>query len=188
MKKRIISVLVLMLLLLPLSACGDSKKSTRIANPWKEISEEEASALVPNLFKAPDEATNIRWSSVQVQVTEESQFLGPLVQLSFELDGLNYTAREQFVSDASVDVSGMYYQWTEADEVTLANWGGGAMPAKTYRYKGENEAAALCTWYDEETGALYSLSVSSHDLDGVDIQAVAEAIYDPSKQDGAGSK
>ena len=71
----------------------------------------------------------------------------------------------------------MYYEWTQQDDVTLANWADGQMKGKYYRYIGKDEWADLCTWYDEETGISYSVSVSSKDLDGFDLQAIAEALY-----------
>ena len=60
------------------------------------------------------------------------------------------------------------------------------MPATYSRYVGDTEWADVINWYDFETGAAYSLSTVAPDLDGFDLQAIAEAIYDPGKQIGAG--
>ena len=100
-----------------------------------------------------------------------------LVQLSFDLNGDSFTARAQVTGDRTADISGMYYEWTQQDDVTLANWADGQMKGKYYRYISKDEWADLCTWYDEETGISYSVSVSSKDLDGFDLQAIAEALY-----------
>ena len=50
------------------------------------------------------------------------------------------------------------------------------MKGTYYRFVGEEEWADLCTWYDEENGASYSISVTSKDLDGFDLQAIAEML------------
>ena len=71
----------------------------------------------------------------------------------------------------------MYYDWTVTDDARLATWAGGLMQGKTYRYVGENEYADLITWYDIEVSIAYSLSTTAEDLDGFDIQAIAEQMY-----------
>ena len=104
---------------------------------------------------------------------------GALVQLSFDLDGNNFTAREQRTGSKDVDQSGMYYEWTNREESVLQNGNGGGIPCILYRFIGEDETADLCTWYDEESGVSYSLSVVAEDLDGFDLRAVAESIIAP---------
>ena len=149
-------------------------------NPWHECSEKEASDIVPRLFKAPDGATNINWS-----VMDANKDVQPLVQMSFELSGTGFNAREQLVGkDEISDISGMYYEWQLVDKVKLANWGEGNMEGEVYAFNGDDEDAQLILWFDIETGAAYSLSASGPDLDGLDIQAVAEQMYDPSKEQG----
>ncbi len=164
------------------SPADSTEANAGLANPWKEITEEEAMGLLVNPISAPAGAQNVRWSMMN-ESDGSTAVPGPLVQLDFELDGLEFTAREQCTGDDNPDISGMYYDWTVSDDVTLANWAEGYMPAKTYRYAGENEFADLCTWYDFETGYTYSLSVVAPDLAGFDIQAIAEAMCDPSKQE-----
>ncbi len=63
------------------------------------------------------------------------------------------------------------------EDATLANWGEGHMPGKTYRAINETGYVDMITWYDIEIGIAYSLSVAAADLDGFDIQAVAEQMY-----------
>ena len=106
-----------------------------------------------------------------------------MVQLTYDLDNAEITAREQAVSgEEIVDISGMYYEWTVSDEGILANWAGGNMPFKSYRYIGDNEYVDLILWFDIETGYAYSVSAQAPDLDGFDIQAVAEQMYDPDNE------
>ena len=109
----------------------------------------------------------------------------PLVQMSFELSGTGFNAREQLVGkDEISDISGMYYEWQLVDKVKLVNWGEGNMEGEVYAFNGDDEDAQIILWFDIETGAAYSLSASGPDLDGLDIQAVAEQMYDPSKEQG----
>ena len=211
MKKRLLTGIMVGALALQLVACGNAGTETtpvqtqeaagetaqetntednstanaQLANPWKDITEEQAYGMIPNCFSAPEGATNIRWS-VMEETGAEDTLPGPLVQLDFDLDDMSFTERAQVTGDDYTDISGMYYDWTVTDDVTLANWGGDAMQGKTYRYLGENEMADLITWYDVEIGISYSLSTVAPDLEGFDIQAVAEQTYDPAKQVGAG--
>ncbi|MCR5627780.1 MAG: hypothetical protein K6F99_10710 [Lachnospiraceae bacterium] len=136
-----------------------------LANPWVDITEEEAAGMVENCFKAPEGAQNVKWSKMEEGDT-------PLIQMTFDLNGDSFTARVQKTGDATKDISGMYYEWTVSDDITLSN----NLKGKTCRYVGENEYADLCTWYDEKTGNSYSLSVVAPDLDGFDIQGVVEAM------------
>jgi hypothetical protein len=51
------------------------------------------------------------------------------------------------------------------------------MPGKVYRSINDSGYVDMITWYDMEIGISYSLSVAAKDLDGFDIQAVAEQMY-----------
>ena len=148
-----------------------STGNIQIANPWREITEAEARKIYSPSFSIPAGAENVSWSVMD----SES---GALVELSFTLNGDSFTAREQKTDNRTEDISGMYYNWSQQTDITLANWSDGQMKGKYYRYIGEEEWADLCTWYDKEKGISYSLSVVSKDLDGFDLQAVAETLYD----------
>ena len=56
------------------------------------------------------------------------------------------------------------------------------MQGKSYRAADDQGYMDLITWYDIEIGIAYSLSVGAKDLDGFDLQAVAEQMYDPSNE------
>ena len=147
-----------------------------MANPWHEITEEEAEASCDRLFKAPEGAENIIWSQMG-DTADPINGSFPLLQLDFDLDRLHYTARAQEGTGEDADISGIWYDWTVVDEVTLANWGDGLMKGKVYRWRTDKETVDLCTWYDIEIGISYTLSTAAPDLDGFDIQAIAEAMY-----------
>lgn len=163
---------------------SESEPILGMINPWRDCTEEEAGTYVPNGFSAPEGSTNIRWSVCEP--VEGSTNPEIMVQLDFDYEGLSYTAREQAVPGTEItDISGLYYEWTSESDGILANWAGGKMPCKFYRYVGEEGYVDLVLWFDIETGYAYSLSTQSDDLDGFDIQAIAEMIYDPDKQFGA---
>ncbi len=164
-------------------ASEEASQEVGIANPWRDITYEEANATVGKLFKAPEGATNVQWSICD-SVADPSGFPGPLVQLTYDFDHYSVTAREQATSEDAEDISGMYYDWTATDETNLGYWGYGKMPAKFYRYISDEEWADLCTFYDVELGAAYSFSVVAKDLDGFDIQAVVESMFDQETQYG----
>ena len=154
-------------------SAGETSKNagTQLANPWRDATEEEVGYITEGYFKIPEGATNVVCSAMDNEGDEK-----PLYQVTFDLDGNNFTARVEYGAEEYADISGMNYEWTSTDEGKLAGWGDGNMEAKFYRYVGD-ECADLCTWYDIEIGIAYSLSTVAKDLDGFDIQAVAEAMY-----------
>ena len=156
----------------PAADSGDS--GVQLANPWREIAEAEAKELCPQSFVVPDGAENVQWRVLD-SVADPSGMPGALVQLTFDLDGNSYTAREQLTGDPEADLSGMYYDWTHQMDDTLKNWSDTV--CHSYRFIGEEGYADLCTWYDAESAASYSLSVTAKDLDGFDLLAIAEALH-----------
>ncbi len=181
--KKVIALAILVMILV-LTACGSAStaaeapqnnETAQIANPWREITEAEAKELCPKSFSVPEGAKNAVWS-VMESAADSSGVPGALVQLSFDLYGMRFTAREQVTGDTEVDQSGMYYDWTYHLEETLKNWGDGNMVCQTYRFIDEEGYADLCTWYDTEIGISYSVSVTAKDLDGFDLLAIAEAL------------
>ncbi|MCR4908907.1 MAG: hypothetical protein K5985_08745 [Lachnospiraceae bacterium] len=166
-------------------APGEAEPFVGMANPWRESTEEEAYKYAPNGFSAPEGATNVSWS-LMLPDNDPAKEDYMLVQLTFEQDGLEYTAREQAAAEDEADISGMYYDWQNTESVTLDNWGGGNMSATIKSCSEPEESACICLWYDTETGYAYSLGTAGSDLDlsKVDIKKTAEAIYDPAKQIG----
>ena len=117
-------ILAVLILALALSACGkqpapaetpaaepaassepaQAGEPATIANPWRDVAEEEAKALCPASFVVPEGAENVRWSVLDPDA-DTSGAPGALVQLSFDQYGLNFTAREQVTGDAGADIS-----------------------------------------------------------------------------------
>ena len=142
MKKTYVVLASVMMIALA-TGCGKEEKTTeattqavttteeavggdQVANPWKAITEDEAVTTIPRLFKAPDDAEDVKWSVMESEETKE-----PMVQLDFERDDTDFTARAQ-VGGKEEDISGMFYDWTAEEDVTLSNWGDGNIPAKLY--------------------------------------------------------
>ena len=201
MKKRCLALILAGLMSLSLIACENSQSAQApaeepnseasaetsaevvgLANPWRDCTEAEAMQFVVNGFSAPENAVNEKWSVMEKDSAERP---GTMVQLTFEMDNASFVAREQVVGDVDVDISGLYYDWTVEDEGTLANWAGGYMPFKSYRFVGTDEYIDLIRWYDIETGYSYSVSAQAKDLEGFDLQAIVEQMYDPAKQESA---
>ncbi len=162
----------------------ETSEDTTLANPWENTTEEEAWQECAFLFHAPEGAENVQWRIAR-SLADPSGLPGPMVEVNFDLNGLSFTARAQNTGDTVSDISGTNYEWTVEDDIKLANWGGGNMTGKAFRFVGDSEYVDLITWYDIEIGVSYALTVSAEDLDGFDLQAIAEAMYDISKQPGA---
>ncbi|MCR5591689.1 MAG: hypothetical protein K6F73_09180 [Lachnospiraceae bacterium] len=194
MKKKIIIAIVFAMIMASVSGCAavqspqadtataepkepaeKSEESTYVANPWVSIPEEEANTYCNRLFKAPEGSTGVIWSKLTGS-EKDSCVNQPLVQMKFMLDGMDFTARAQDGAEEDADISGMYCEWDAEDEALLDNWG---WTCTSKRSLTEGDMADLCEWYDVEIGIKYSLSVSAPDLDGFDIVAVAEEMYEP---------
>ncbi len=161
----------------------DEEPLVGLANPWRDVSEEEATEGRERIFKAPDYASNITWRIMDPN-NDPDDDKEPLVELDFDIadeySTRSFTARYRKDAEPEDDISGMFYEWDVEDEGTLSGW---ELPAKFYRSLGKDETVDLCTWYDEELGIAYSLSVAAEDLDGFDIQAVVENMYNGDDDD-----
>ena len=159
-------------------AGDEGELHTAVMNQWVEITEEEAKTYCSRLFKAPDGAKVLSWS--MLEGSEADSFVGsPLIQLDFEMEepDLIFTARAQQGVPEDKDIAGLFTEWDETEDVTLANWGMDRMQGTVSRETNESGMIDLCSWYDVEIGILYTLSTAAADLEGFDIQAVAEAMY-----------
>ena len=204
MKRVLYVALVALLCVLTMTACNSKQKAepqavpevyngsssgnaqatkgtaVGMANPWVEITEEEAHDYCPQLFKVPDGAVAQAWMKCE-DLADPSTGVGPMVQLSFAQYGMNFTARAQKGASEDADISGLYTEWTVGPmDVTLANWD---ETGKMYRAIKDTGYIDLITWYDPSAGIMYTLSVAAADLDGFDIQAVAEQMYAGEKQE-----
>ncbi len=97
---------------------------------------------------------------------------GKMVEKIFKLDNTEITLRVTPAIEFE-DISGMYYTWTEEDGKVKNR------DAKIMGAKDENGSAQVCLWYDAAPGLMYSASATAKDLDGFDIQAIAERTFIP---------
>ena len=193
--KRITAILLAGIMVLSLSACGkgsaadnnasadsaeaeaETEAQTGMANPWTDTTEDDAFAETAFLFTVPEGATDVTWRRM-----ENGEY--PLIEVDFTLGMYEFCARAQYGAAEDEDISGMYYEWSDSKDVTLSNWGGGNMPA-TIKTGTDGEAAAfLCSWYDIEMGEAYTLSTTTQDDSDLDMQAVAESMFDETKVPG----
>ncbi len=169
------------------AGCAGAKEEKKeenvgMANPWVDITEDEAKSLCVRLFKAPDGASDIHWMKCK-SLGNPDKGVGPLIQLNFKYDGNDFCARAQHGAGENDDITGIYATWDDGPFTTeMANWGGGKMEAKSYRELNDEGYTDLITWYDIEIGIAYSLTVTAKDLDGFDIQSVAEQMYNPENE------
>jgi hypothetical protein len=82
-----------------------AEQEVGLANPWVTITEDEAKELCTRLFKAPEGATDVEWLKCE-DLGDPEKSVGPLVQLSFKLDDLEFTARAQHGAAEDADIAG----------------------------------------------------------------------------------
>lgn len=143
-------------------------------NPWTESDEQGVLEATGFDIKAPEGATDVAYSYIPEN---------KLAQMQYVLDDINWSYKME-PTDEFMDISGMYYGWTDddGDQGTVSG-----REAVYYGYLApegsDEEDVQLVNWYDAVTGVTYSLSAMADDLDGMDIQAYAEQLYVPLQGD-----
>lgn len=135
--------------------------SVGISNPVVRTSMEEIKETLGFEFKLPENAENVRCFLVAET----------MAQVDFDADGVSYTARIKPAAEYE-DISGMYYTWNVVDDCKVCEADG-----KVMRYIGDGETIDVCNWFEAAPGIMHSLSATAADLDGFDIEAIAEQIY-----------
>ena len=129
-----------------------------LANPWRDMTEEEMIQVTGAEFRLPSGAQNVHYRYMESE---------KLAEAVFEWTDLVFTARKQPESGYE-DISGMYYDWVLEDDIKI-----GVSSGKNCVAIAEGNKVNVCSWYDAEEGMMYSLSVIAADLDGFDITALA---------------
>ncbi|MBQ4227866.1 MAG: hypothetical protein II697_06635 [Clostridia bacterium] len=151
----------------------DPQADVSIANPWVEMSKDEFLAAGGMTFALPEDAQNVVYRYLASQELSETQFT---------LFGDEFCARIQpadLEPGDLMDISGMYFDWENVEEVEVSYCPGIVSTAKT----GSDSWAEVCLWYDIVPGLMYSLTVSTADPDGLDLAAIAEQIFVPAQGD-----
>ena len=142
-----------------------------MANPWEDMTAEQLQEASGLTFFVPEGAENVIYRYLRSE---------GLIEMQFTLDGNEYCARmvrAQLQNGELMDISGMYFAWENEEEVTVGHCKGTIGQAQT----GSEEYVELCLWYDVVPGLMYSLSVYTTDLDGLDLTAVAQQVFIPAQ-------
>ena len=135
----------------------------QIANPWQyEVSSDDIQQMVNETFHVPDGAEDVVYGIMESQ---------KLAEVQFEEDGISYCARME-PADEYTDISGLYYTWDVDTDDHVSD-----MDA-TYR-RSINEDACIdnILFYDANKKMMYSISATAPDLDGFDLIAVAQEVF-----------
>ena len=140
-----------------------------MANPWEVMTAEELQNTIGIMFHAPKDADKVayRWFAA-----------ASLAEMQFIMNGGDYTFRAQPVAldvGEMPDISGLYFTWENQEPETVAGFNGLIGQAKTET----GDTVERVLWYDNTTGIMHSLAVLAHDVDGLDLAAVAEKIVLP---------
>lgn len=142
----------------------NSEMEEYIGNPMVEIDDDAKIADMSYGLVIP---YGVDYESIESYVIADS-----LLERRFTLDNVDFTARIE-KADSYEDISGMYYDWTVTDEVSINS----SCKGTCARYIGDDETVDLVTWYDVKNGANYSICAVAKDLDGFDIMAYVAAMY-----------
>lgn len=151
----------------------DGTEETQIANPWTDSDQQGILEATGLDMEAPEGASNVAYSYLE----EDG-----MAQMTYVLDDADWTYRIQPATELT-DISGIFVDWDYEGDATVSG-----LAAKDYSYGDMNtdnsDHYQMIQWYDAVTGFTYSLSAySPHDLNGMDIQVYAEAIYQPLQGD-----
>lgn len=141
-------------------------------NPWEVMSAEELQKAAGILFHAPNGAEQMayRWYAAE-----------QLAEMQFTLNGGDYCFRAKPVAldlGELPDISGLFFNWEHQEPATVAGFDGVISQAKTET----GDTVECVLWYDNTTGTMHSLSVTARDVDGLDLEAVAEQIILPASR------
>ncbi len=140
-----------------------------LANPWTDLTAEQLEQASGVAFGVPEGAENVLYRYLPAE---------GLAEMQFTWNGGEYAARILPVAlqeGQLMNISGMYFAWENEEAVTIGRCPGTIGQAQC----GSEDWAELCLWYDMAPGLMYSLSVSTTDIDGLDLTAIAEQVYIP---------
>ncbi len=152
-----------------LTACADSAPGkVEIANPWIETDSKGVLEATGFDVTAPEDATDVVYSYMESTGT---------AQVKYVQNGHDWNYRVQ-ATDGLSDISGMYYEWVVQEPCSINGFEGMSLAysdaTEDTQYIDDVFAAHVVYWYDSEEGATHSLSVAGKDIDGLDIEVVAE--------------
>lgn len=152
------------------------KTEEQMANPWVESDKDGVLAATGIELNVPEDATEVLYT----YLSDEN-----LAQVSYSTPGNKWVYRGR-MADAFEDISGMFCEWDTKEEVDVAG-----RPAILYDFYSDQENVWMINWYDGVPGIMYSLSVTAaniDDLDGLDMQGAAEAVFVPMQDEVDGDE
>lgn len=165
--KKWMCALIAIVIALTLAAAAE--EGAEIANPWTETTAEAIAANPGVEFGIPEGAENVSYF-----LLEDEQ----LAEMRFTWYGMDYVARIKPAAEYE-DISGMFYEkWDTEMECEI-----GGCPGREARVKDGENTVNVCLWFDVVPGIMYSISVVAPDLDGFDITAAAQQVYEPLQGD-----
>lgn len=189
MKKKILCMLALMAMTM-ITACGKNEEalegapvevesdegevSAYMGNPWTESDAQGVFDATGISIEAPADATDVYYNYMEQD---------KMAQVQYTLDGAEWTYRAQPTASLE-DISGAYFTWTNTEAGKVNDLDASYLtylePASDDPDSAEtNYSVMVVNWYDAAKGITYSLSAQAPELNGMDIQAAAEAVYVP---------
>ena len=177
MMKKLVTLLCVGVIGAAVVACGSSKEAAEeisveatetteategLANPWEESSKEEISEVVGGDMEPLEEATDAQY------LLNLDEGIG---EMSFNYLGAECVARVKTTEELE-DISGMNYDNWETEAVEI-----GEIKGEFKATKDGDNTVQVINLYDPSTEISYSLSAVGKDLDGMDIQGLAEGTF-----------
>ena len=161
--KKTCALICLALAVLLLAACGASEPepteepmAVGLPNPIHEVDRQGLVDATGIPLDAPEGAEDVRYS--YIELTNDH----PIAQMNFTLDGAKAYVRVQATGElAPIDISGLYYDWTEQQEVSVGYCSGVACT---------NGEAGYVSWLDVVPGLAYNLGMT----EGASIEKLTE--------------
>ena len=175
MKKMTIYLLIMMIAVLIFCCAFDkTEKSDKpefvgIPNPWVETDAEGLMQTLGLEFNIPEEAEDVIF-----RMNESEQ----IAEMRFVLNKLPFIARIKPSGLEMEDISGLNYKW-EFEKESNDHW----FREKLKRAKDGEKTVEAFLWFDIVPGLTYSISTEGTDLDGFDITAVAQMVWDQAQGD-----
>lgn len=169
MKKIALILAAVLVMTCVLAACAQKSEQTAgLPNPMVDSDPKGIMDRFGVEFGVPEGAKDVRYFIVDDTFAE----------MQFNKDGIKYHARIQPAAEFT-DISGIVGGWDVEDDCSLF---GGRGQAKAMRVNsGEAGTYDTILWFDVVPGVMYSITANAADLDGYDLQPMAETVFIPTQ-------
>lgn len=171
MKSIIVKFGIGLLIVASLAGCGHTLNEENKGNRGEQTSKGPIMMSPEDFLKEheivynfPEEAE----SGVRIIMNNE------IVEEPFTMkdSSIKYTLRVAAATELT-DISGVKQEWNMEEDCTI-----GEFPGKVRQYAGEYNMINVCLWFDATKGVMYSLKAEDSDLEGLDIQEIAQTIME----------